>query len=243
MRALICDSLGDIRKLRVETLPDPVMGAGQARVAIDASGVNFPDILMVEGKYQVKPKLPFTPGLELAGTVLEVGDGVDHLVPGQRVLAFARNGGAHASQIVLPGAIVTPAPDDMPAPLAAAFPIAYGTAHFALARRGHLQAGESLLVLGAAGGVGLAAVEVGKLLGARVIAAASSAEKLDTARAHGADHCIDYSREDLRERLLALTDGAGVDVVFDPVGGNAFEQCVRAIAWEGRVLVIGFASG
>ena len=174
MRALLCRSLDGIGSLEVAEVASPPLGPGQVRIGVRASGVNFPDILMVEGKYQVKPELPFIPGLEVAGVVLECAAGVEHVRPGDRVLAFARRGGGHAEEVVVPGAIVTPIPDAMDFVTAAAFPVAYGTAHFALTHRGRLAAGETLLVLGAAGGVGLAAIEVGKLLGARVIAAASS---------------------------------------------------------------------
>jgi NADPH2:quinone reductase len=208
-----------------------------------ASGVNFPDILMVEGKYQVKPELPFIPGLEVAGVVVECAEGVDRVRPGDRVLAFARRGGGHAQEVVVPEAIVTPIPAGMDFIAAAAFPVAYGTAHFALTHRGRLSAGEALLVLGASGGVGLAAIEIGKFLGARVFAAASTPEKLAIAREHGADEVIDYASENLRDRVRELTDGKGVDIVFDPVGGEVFRQSVRCAAWEGRILVIGFASG
>ena len=216
---------------------------GQVRIGVKAAGVNFPDILMVEGKYQVKPELPFIPGLEVAGVVLECAAGVAHVKPGDRVMAFARQGGGFASEIVVPGAIVTPIPDAMDFVTAAAFPVAYGTAHFALEHRGRLQSGETLLVLGAAGGVGIAAIEVGKLMGARVIAAAGGPEKLAICRAHGADEVIDYRAENLRDRVRDLTGGKGADVVFDPVGGAAFEASVRAIGWEGRILIVGFASG
>ena len=213
------------------------------RIGVRASGVNFPDILMVEGKYQVKPELPFIPGLELAGVVLECAPGVTHVRPGERVMAFARRGGAHADEAVVAGGIVTPIPEAMDFVTAAAFPVAYGTAHFALQHRGRLAAGETLLVLGAAGGVGLAAVEVGKLMGARVIAAAGSPEKLAIAREHGADCAIDYRAENLRDRVMELTGGRGVDVVFDPVGGTAFEQSVRVDrlgrAHPGRRLCLG----
>lgn len=243
MRALLCRSLGAVANLEVAEVASPPLGPGQVRIGVRASGVNFPDILMVEGKYQVKPELPFIPGLEVAGVVLECAADVAHVRPGDRVLAFARRGGGHAEEAVVAGAIVTPIPDAMDFVTAAAFPVAYGTAHFALAHRGRLAAGETLLVLGAAGGVGLAAIEVGKLLGARVIAAASTAEKLATARRHGADETINYLVDDMRDRVRALTDGKGVDVVFDPVGGEAFKQSVRCIGWEGRILVIGFASG
>ncbi len=243
MRALRCHTLGDLASLRVDEVGSPACGAGQVRIAVKAAGVNFPDILMVEGKYQVKPTMPFIPGLEVAGEVLEVGDGVTHVTVGARVLAFARLGGGYASEIVLPGGIVTPIPDRMDFITAAAFPVAYGTAQFALDYRGRLQPGETLVVLGATGGVGLAAIECGKLLGARVIACAGGADKLALARAYGADEVVDYRAENLRDRLRELTDGKGVDVVFDPVGGSAFDACVRAIGWEGRILVVGFASG
>ena len=243
MRALRCHTLGDLGSLRVDEIASPAVRTGQVRICVKAAGVNFPDILMCEGKYQVKPPVPFIPGLEVAGVVMEVGEGVTHVKPGDRVMAFARLAGGFASEIVLPGGIVTPIPESMDFETAAAFPIAYGTAHFALDYRGHLKAGETLVVLGATGGVGLAAIECGKLLGARVIAAAGGADKLALAREYGADEAIDYRAENLRDRLRELTDGKGVDVVFDPVGGSHFDACVRAIGWEGRILVVGFASG
>ena len=243
MKALLCRALGSIDDLEVGEIESPPLGPGQVRIGVKAAGVNFPDILMVEGKYQVKPDLPFIPGLEAAGVVLECGAGVEHVRPGDRVMAFARRGGAYAAEAVLPAGIVTPIPDDMDFVTAAAFPVAYGTAHFALTHRGDLKPGETLLVLGATGGVGIAAIEIGKLLGARVIAAAGSPEKLEIAKAHGADDVVDYRAENLRDRVKALTGDKGVDVVFDPVGGDAFAQSVRCIGWEGRILVIGFASG
>lgn len=243
MRALQIAELGSIDNLYVGEAPRPVLGEGHVRVGVKAAGVNFPDILMSEGKYQVKPDLPFIPGLELAGEVLECAAGVVHVKPGDRVMAFARRGGAYAEETIVPAGIVTPIPDDMDFVTAAAFPVAYGTAHFALTHRGKLKAGETLLVLGATGGVGIAAIEIGKLLGARVIAAASSAEKLEIAKAHGADDIVNYREESLRDAVKDLTGGKGADVVFDPVGGSAFEQSVRCIGWEGRILVIGFASG
>jgi len=244
MRALLCHELGDIANLSVGEIASPPMAADEVRIGVKASGVNFPDILMVEGKYQVKPALPFVPGLEAAGEVLEIGADVGgHVKVGDRVMTFARHGGSHAEEVVVPGGIVTPIPDAMDFVTAAAFPVVYGTAHFALDYRGNLKAGETLLVLGAAGGVGLAAVEVGKMLGARVIAAASSAEKLEQARLHGADDLVNYREGSLRDQVKALTNDKGVDVVFDPVGGDAFTQAVRCIGWEGRILVIGFASG
>jgi NADPH:quinone reductase len=243
MRAMLCRTLGDIANLEVGEMPTPVLGAGEVRIGVKAAGVNFPDILMCEGKYQVKPALPFVPGLEVAGIVKECGAGVTHVKPGDHVIAFARLAGGYAEEIVLPGPIVTPIPAAMDFPTAAAFLVAYGTAHFALEYRGNLKKGETLLVLGATGGVGLAAIEIGKMMGARVIAAAGGPEKLAVAREHGADEVIDYRTENLRERVLAMTDGKGVDVVFDPVGGQAFEQSMRCLGWEGRLLVIGFASG
>ena len=243
MRAVLCQTLGSIANLSVGEAPAPVLGSNEVRIGVKAAGVNFPDILMVEGKYQVKPDLPFIPGLEVSGVVLECAAGVTHVKPGDLVLSFARKAGGFAEEIVLPAAIVTPIPDAMDFVTAAAFPVAYGTAHFALEARGNLKRGETLVVLGAAGGVGIAAIECGKQLGARVIAAAGGADKLAIAREHGADEVIDYKAENLRDRIRALTDGRGADVVFDPVGGAAFDACVRAIAWEGRMLVIGFASG
>lgn len=243
MRALRCHTLGDLGSLRVDEVASPAMGAGEVRIGVKAAGVNFPDILMCEGKYQVKLPMPFVPGLEVAGQVLEAGSSVRHVKPGDRVMAFARLAGGFAEEIVLPGGIVTPIPDRMDFETAAAFPVAYGTAHFALDYRGHLKSGETLVVLGATGGVGLAAIECGKLLGARVIAAAGGADKLALAKEYGADEVVDYRAESLRDRLRELTNNQGVDVVFDPVGGSAFDACVRAIGWEGRILVIGFASG
>jgi len=243
MRALLCRSLGSLDNLELGDIPAPELGRGEVRIAVKASGVNFPDILMVEGKYQVKPDLPFVPGLELAGKVLECAPDVTRLRPGERVMAFARFGGAHADEAVPPAGVLTTIPELMDDVTAAAFPVAYGTAHFALAYRGGLELGETLLVLGAAGGVGLAAIEVGKHLGARVIAAASSAEKLSIAKEHGADELVNYAESSLRDQVRDLTGGKGVDVVFDPVGGDAFTQSVRCIGWEGRILVIGFASG
>src|SRR5258707_2202810 len=198
---------------------------------------------MIAGKYQVRPEFPFPPGLETAGVVVETGAEVRHLEAGRRVLAVLRFGGGYAEEIVVNADAIVPIPDAMDFVTAAAFPVAYGTAHFALTHRGHLKAGETLLVLGAAGGVGLTAVEIGKELGARVIAAAGGPEKLAVARAHGADELIDYTRESIRDRVRELTGGLGADVVYDPVGGDAFDQALRAVHLEARMLVIGFASG
>lgn len=243
MRAVLCPELGSIESLVVGERESPALSDGGVRISVKAAGVNFPDILMAEGKYQVKPDLPFTPGLEVAGEVLECAAGVNHVKPGDRVLAFARHGGGFAEEVVLPGEIVTPIPSDMDFVTAAAFPVAYGTAHFALTHRGNLRPGETLLVLGATGGVGIAAIEVGKMLGAKVIAAAGSDEKCAIALETGADVAINYSTQSLRDEVKAATGGEGADVVFDPVGGDAFTQSVRCINWEGRILIIGFASG
>jgi NADPH2:quinone reductase len=216
---------------------------GQVRISVRTAGVNFPDYLMVTGKYQVRPPLPFTPGIEAAGEIIECAPDVADLHPGQRVLALARRGGAFASELILPAAFVVPIPDIMDFVTAAGFPVAYGTAHFALTYRGHLRSDETLLVTGAGGGVGLAAVEIGKRLGARVIAAAGGRDKLKIASEHGADDLVDYQTDSLLDRIKELTGEAGVDVVFEPVGGDIFDQCVRVMNWEGRLLVIGFASG
>ena len=221
------------------TLPDPVPGSGEARIAIYACGLNFADLLMAKGQYQEKPSLPFIPGLELAGTVLDLGPGTDGPPPGTRVAVFAGSGGL-AEQGCFPVNSLLPLPDSMSLAEAAGFQIAYGTSHLALTHKARLQAGETLLVLGAAGGVGLTAVEVGKQMGARVIACARGAEKRAIARAAGADEVIDSDTPDLKSALKAM---GGVDVVYDPVGGDAFDAALRATRPDGRILAIGFASG
>ena len=242
MRAVLCKEWGGPEKLVVEDAPSPPIREGAVRVAIEAAGINFGDLLLVSGQYQEKPPLPFIPGMEAAGTVTEAGAGVSELKAGDRVMALTGTG-AFAEEIVVNADRVYKIPANMDFPSAAAFPVAYGTSHGAFDWRAHLKPGEWLLVLGAAGGVGLTAVEIGKAMGARVIACAGSAEKLEIARQYGADHLIDYSREDIRERVKAITGGHGADVVYDPVGGDAFEASLRSIAWGGRILVIGFASG
>src|SRR5215471_6269290 len=241
MKAVLCHALGEPDDLRVEEIEPRHLEHGQVRIGVHAAGVNFPDYLMVTGKYQVKPPLPFTPGIEAAGEIIECAPNVVDLRPGQRVVALARRGGAFASQLTLPAPFVVPIPDIMDFVTAAGFSVAYGTAHLALTHRGQLRSGETLLVTGAGGGVGLAAVEVGKRLGARVIAAAGGADKLKIASEHGADDLIDYQTTSLRDRIKDLA--GGVDVVFEPVGGDIFDQCSRVMNWEGRLLVIGFASG
>ena len=243
MKAILCREWGGPETLRLDEAARRPLRPNEARIRVRAAGVNFADTLMIAGKYQVRPEFPFTPGLEAAGEVIEIGAAVRHLEPGRRVLAVLRFGGGYAEEIAIDADAVVPIPDAMDFVTAAAFPVAYGTAHFALTHRGHLARGETLLVLGAAGGVGLSAVEIGKELGARVIAAAGGPEKLAVARAHGADELIDYQRESIRDRVRELTGGLGADVVFDPVGGDAFDQALRAVNWEARMLVIGFAAG
>lgn len=242
MKAVICNEFAPRAELRIEKVPEPSAGAGQVVVRIEACGINFFDGLMVEGKYQTKPERPFSPGSEVAGVVTSIGAGVTGLTVGMRVLAYAGIGG-YAEQVAVDAWRVFPIPAEMSFVEAAGFLITYATSHHALKDRGQIRPGETLLVLGAAGGVGLTAVELGKQMGARVIAAASSEERLALCRAHGADETINYSTEDLRQRLKDLTNGQGVDVVYDPVGGSLSETAVRGLALFGRHLVIGFAAG
>ena len=242
MKAVVCKAFGPPETLAFEDVEAPALTPGSVRIAVHAVGVNYPDLLLIEGKYQVRPPFPFSPGLECAGIVTECGPGVDAPAPGTRVLAYVSYGGM-AEEVVAPAECVIPIPDAMPFDAAAAFPVVYGTGYHALVGRAALARGETLLVQGASGGVGLSAVEIGKRLGATVIAAASSDEKLELARDRGADHFVNYRVEDLRERVKALTDGRGADVIYDPVGGDIFDTSMRCIAWNGRLLVIGFASG
>jgi NADPH2:quinone reductase len=242
MKALVCRAYGPIDSLQVDEVPDPKPGAGQVVVRVSACGVNFPDLLIVEGKYQFKPAPPFSPGGEVAGVVEAVGPGVDSLHEGDRVVAMSIWGGL-AEKLAADASQVLRLPDGVDFTTASCVATAYGTTLHALRDRASLQAGETLLVLGAAGGVGLAAVQIGKRMGARVIAAASSPAKLETCKRYGADLLVDYAREDLKERVKALTGGAGADVVCDPVGGSYTEAALRATAWNGRVLVVGFAAG
>lgn len=240
--ALVCRALTGPSGLRVEHRTSLPLAPHEVRLRVDACGVNYADVLIVKGQYQERPPLPFTPGAEVCGTIVERGDAVTAWQPGDRVVAIVPQGG-FAELAVADGALVFPVPEGVDAVQAAALPIAYGTAHGALLWRAALKVGETLLVLGAAGGVGLAAVEVGHALGARVIAAASSKERVDLALSRGADAGIDYSREDLRERIKSLTGGRGIDVLFDPLGGPLFEPALRSLAWKGRAIVIGFAGG
>jgi len=241
-RAVVCRELGPPESLRLESFASRPLAAGEVRVALRAAGINFPDILMAAGEYQLKPELPFTPGMEAAGDVVELGDDVRGVALGDRVIVKMRHG-AYADEAVLTRSQLTPLPSNFDYAEGATFLAAHGTAYHALVDRGQVQAGEILLVHGAGGGVGLAAVEIGKLLGVTVIAAASSEEKLAAARARGADHGVLYSREPFRDAVKRITQGSGVDIVFDPVGGEVFENSLRCIAWGARLLVIGFTGG
>ncbi len=242
MQAWICHQPTGVEALRWETLPTPEPQPGQLRLAVKAASLNFPDLLIVQNKYQRKPPLPFVPGSEFAGVVEAVGAGVTDFKPGDRVAALAELGG-FASHAVVDSRLALPLPDQMPFEHAAAFAFTYGTSLHALVDRGALRAGETVLVLGAAGGVGSAAVQIAKAVGARVIAAVSSAEKCARVREMGADVALDYTRCALRDELKALTDGRGPDVVYDPVGDALAEPAFRSIAWRGRYLVVGFAGG
>jgi len=242
MKAVRCHAWGPPDDLVVDDLPTPVPQAGEVLLDVGAASVNYPDVLIIQKKYQVQPELPFTPGTEVAGRVRALGDGVTGVQVGDRVIAFLGLGG-FAEQALAKADGLIPIPAGIDDDVAAAFTMAYGTSHHAVVDRGQLKAGETMLVLGAAGGVGLAAVEIGKAVGARVIAAASSAEKLAVCRAHGADATIDYAREDLREAIKAATGGKGPDVIYDPVGGSYADTAFRSIAWRGRYLVVGFANG
>jgi NADPH2:quinone reductase len=239
---VLCKAWGPPESLVIEDLPSPLPGKGQVVVSVRAAGVNFPDVLIIQGKYQFKPELPFSPGAEVAGTVKAVGEGVRHVKPGDTVAAFLPFGG-FAEEVLVDADRVAPVPPAIPATIAASFVLTYGTSYHALKDRAQLRSGETLLVLGAAGGVGLAAVELGKLVGARVIAAASTPEKLAVCRERGADAVIAYEQEDLREAVKKLTDGEGADVIYDPVGSRFTEPALRSIAWGGRYLVVGFAGG
>lgn len=242
MRAVLCDSYGPPESLRLAEVPTPEPAAGEARVTIAAAALNFPDVLMIEGKYQSQPPFPFSPGGEIAGTVSALGAGVTEVAVGDSVFAGCGTGGM-AEEICLPAKALRPVPEGMPLAMAAGISTTYGTSYYALKQRAALQPGENLLVLGAGGGVGLAAVELGHAMGARVIAAASTEEKRTAAKAAGASDVIDYSDGELKDKVKALTDGKGADVIYDPVGGDLFDQCMRCINWYGRMLVVGFAAG
>lgn len=242
MRALVCSGFGGLDDLRLSDVPDPVPGPGEVVLEVAAAGVNFADLLMIQGLYQVRPDPPFSPGFEVCGTVESVGPDVEGLEPGRRVIAFTGWGG-YAHKVKTSARTVFPAPRQLTDVEAATFLAAYGTAYHALVDRARLREGEVLVVLGAAGGVGTAACQLGRILGARVIAAVGSEEKARFARSHGASEVIRYDVDDLKPAIRELTGGRGADVVFDPVGGGATEPAVRALAWEGRLLTVGFAAG
>ena len=242
MKALLCKAFGPAETLVLEAVDSPSPKGNEVLIEVQAAGVNFPDTLIIEGKYQFKPPFPFSPGGEVAGVVSTVGDKVAHLKAGDRVMALTGWGG-FAEQVAAPAFNVLPVPASMNLTTAAAFGMTYGTSMHALRQRAALKPGETLLVLGAAGGVGLAAVEIGKAMGAKVIAAASSAEKLEVARSAGADELINYSEQSLKDEVKRLTNSQGVDVIYDPVGGPLFEEAFRCMAWNGRFLVVGFAAG
>ncbi|MFR0689298.1 NADPH:quinone oxidoreductase family protein [Enterobacterales bacterium AE_CKDN230030158-1A_HGKHYDSX7] len=242
MKAVLCKAFGPAETLVLEEVASPEPKKNEVVLQVHAAGVNFPDTLIIEGKYQFKPPFPFSPGGEAAGVIGAVGEKVTHVKPGDRVMALT-GWGSFAEEVAVPGYNVMPIPDGMDFASAAAFGMTYGTSMHALKQRANLQPGETLLVLGASGGVGLAAVEIGKAMGAKVIAAASSDAKLEVAKAAGADVLINYSEGSLKDKLKEITGGQGVDVIYDPVGGDLFEEAFRSIAWNGRMLVVGFASG
>jgi NADPH:quinone reductase len=242
MKALLCTQFGPPDLLELRDVPSPVPSANQVVVSVKAASVNFPDVLMIENKYQFKPPLPFSPGNEFAGVVKEVGAGVTHVTAGDRVMAYTTYG-AFAEEVALGAERVLPMPAGMDFSAAAALLVTYGTMDHALRDRGAVRPENTVLVLGAAGGIGIASIEIAKAIGARVIACASTDEKLRACREHGADDVINYASEDLRERIKALTAGRGPDVIVDPVGGPFTEPALRSIAWRGRLLVIGFTAG
>jgi len=242
MKAIVCKEFGPPSGLVLEDIESPKPKKNEVLVSVKACGLNFPDTLIIQGLYQFKPELPFTPGSDIAGVVKEVGEGISHLKKGDAVFGFVMNGG-YAEEVIVSGNTCFKKPPQMDYPIAASFMMAYGTSYHALKDRAKLKESETLLVLGASGGVGLAAVELGKLMGAKVIAAASSSEKLELCKRYGADEVINYNEDDLKAKIKALTNGKGVDVIYDPVGGDYSEAAIRGMAWEGRYLVVGFAAG
>lgn len=242
MKAIRCNTYGPPSTLVLEDIENLKPGKREVLVNVKACGVNFPDTLIIQGLYQFKPELPFTPGSDVAGVVKDIGEDIKHLNVGDEVFGFVAHG-AMAEEVLIPGNACFPIPTQMDFPIAASFMMGYGTSFHALKDRAKLQKGETLLVLGASGGVGLAAVELGKLMGAHVIAAASSDEKLELCKHYGADETINYNTEDLKSTIKALTNNKGVDVIYDPVGGDYAENAFRGMAWNGRYLVVGFASG
>ncbi len=242
MKAVVCESYGPPENLSLKEIPDPEVAKGHVLIDVHAAGLNFPDTLQIAGKYQYQPPFPFTPGAEVAGVITKLGEGVTDLKAGQRVMAMSGIGGM-AERVAVKAAEADPIPDSMDFTTAAGFGMTYGTSIHALKQRAELQSGETLLVLGASGGVGLAAIELGKAYGARVIAAASTDAKLEIAKRAGANELVNYGDGNLKDKIKELTDGHGADVIYDPVGGNLFDQATRCINWKGRLLVVGFASG
>ena len=242
MKAYVCIEFGPVESHKIEEIEDPRAEPGMVVIDVKAAGVSFPDVLIVQGKYQFQPPFPFSPGGEVAGVISEVGEGVSDWKEGDRVIAMTGNGGI-AEKVSAYAATLMPLPETMDYKDGAAFPLNYGTTYYALKQRGELKKGETLLVTGAGGGVGTTAIEIGKAMGARVIAAASNQEKLDIAKRLGADEVVNYGDGELKEKVKDLTDGLGADVIYDAVGGDIFLQCMRCINWKGRVLVIGFPAG
>ncbi|MEP2651140.1 MAG: NADPH:quinone oxidoreductase family protein [Paraglaciecola sp.] len=242
MKAIVCNEFASVEALKYQEVPEPKAKEGQVVVDIKAVGVNFPDGLLVQGLYQMKPAFPFIPGSEVAGVISEIGEGVSHLKVGMRVIALCMLGG-YAEKVACPATHVLPIPDEIPDEEAAALVTAHATAHHGLKQRAQIKPGETLLVTGAAGGTGLAAVQIGKEMGAKVIAVCSTQEKLDIAKANGADILINYTNTDLKTAIKDVTNGKGVDVVYECVGGDTFHACSRSMAWNGRLLVVGFAGG
>ncbi|MEP0356505.1 NADPH:quinone oxidoreductase family protein [Paraglaciecola sp.] len=242
MKAIVCNEFASVEALQYQEVPEPKAKEGQVVVDIKAVGVNFPDGLLVQGLYQMKPAFPFIPGSEVAGVISEIGEGVSHLKVGMRVIALCMLGG-YAEKVACPATHVLPIPDEIPDEEAAALVTAHATAHHGLKQRAEIKPGETLLVTGAAGGTGLAAVQIGKEMGAKVIAVCSTQEKLDIAKANGADILINYTNTDLKTAIKDVTNGKGVDVVYECVGGDTFHACSRSMAWNGRLLVVGFAGG
>lgn len=242
MKAVVCNKLGPPENLAIEDIPEPNPGTGEVRIRIASAGINFPDTLQIEGRYQFKLDPPFTPGAEVAGTIDAIGEGVNTRKVGDPVAAFLTCGG-YAEKAIVAATATIPLPQQMNLADAGGFPLVYGTVIYALKQRGELRSGETLLVLGASGGVGLAAVQVGKLMGARVIAAASTADKRQLCLDHGADAVIDYANKSLKDELKSLTNKRGADVIFDPVGDRYARDCLSCLAWKGRWLIIGFAGG
>jgi len=242
MRAVVAEKVSKPEDLTIIELPEPTPGPGQIRIDVKATALNFADTLIIGHKYQVRPDFPFSPGFEVAGDVSAVGPGVTDFKPGDRVIA-TMDYGAYREQVIVEDYLAHPFPDAMDYVTAASFPVAYGTSYVGLLRRSHIAPGETVLVHGAAGGVGLTAVEIAKAAGAQVIATVGSDEKTAIAKAHGADHVINYTTGPIRDRVKELTDGNGADVIYDPVGGDIFDQSLRCINWGGRILIIGFAAG